>query len=87
MKLAAVTQRGSKKDFVDLYALVGRSSSFGQMLDWYREKYSIHDFAHVLYSLTYFDDADRERMPTMLWKVNWPTVKDSIRSWVRELTI
>jgi hypothetical protein len=87
MKIAAVTQRGYKKDFVDLYALASRSFSLRQMLRWYQEKYDIHDIAHVLYSLAYFDDADRERMPTMLWKVTWPTIKDTIRSWVQELML
>jgi len=86
MKIAAVTQRGSKKDFVDIYALASQSFSLRQMLRWYQKKYAIHDVAHVLYSLAYFDDADRERMPTMLWKVKWPTVKENIRSWVHELT-
>jgi hypothetical protein len=86
MKIAAVTQRGSKKDFVDIYALASRSLSLRQMLRWYQRKYAIQDLAHVLYSLPYFDDADRERMPTMVWKVTWPAVKDAIRMWVRELT-
>jgi hypothetical protein len=56
------------------------------MLRFYQKKYDIHDVGHVLYSLAYFDDADRERMPAMLWKVNWRTVKDAIRGWVRELS-
>src|SRR5262249_47037891 len=86
MKIAAVTQRGSKKDFVDIYALASRSFSLRQMLRWYQRKYEIQDLAHVLYSLAYFDYADRERMPTMVWKVKWPAVKDAIRMWVRELT-
>jgi hypothetical protein len=86
MKLAAVAQRGAKKDFVDIYALATRSFSLRQMIRWYQEKYAIDDIAHVLYSLAYFDDADRERMPSMLWDVKWPTVKDAIRSWVHELT-
>ena len=86
MKIAAVTQRGSKKDFVDIYTLANCSFSLRQMLGFYQRKYAIHDVAHVLYSLAYFDDADRERMPTMLLKVNWPSVKDTIRGWVHELT-
>lgn len=86
MKIAAVAQRGSKKDFVDIYALASRSFSLRQMLSWYQSKYDIADVAHVLYSLSYFDDADRERMPAMIWKVKWPNVKDTIRTWVHELT-
>jgi hypothetical protein len=85
MKIAAVAQRGAKKDFVDLYALGRRSFSLRQMLRWYQKKYAINDVAHVLYSLAYFDDADAERMPPMLWNVKWPTIKDTIRSWVHEV--
>jgi hypothetical protein len=86
MKLAAVAQRGSKKDFVDVYALGSRACSLPQMLRWYQEKYAVEDVAHVLYSLAYFDDADRERMPRLLWPMRWQTVKDTIRRWLRDVT-
>jgi Nucleotidyl transferase AbiEii toxin, Type IV TA system len=86
MKLAAVAQRGAKKDFVDIYALGSRRLSLRLMLRCYQGKYAINDLAHVLYSLAYFDDADRERMPALLWNVKWRIVKDAIRSWVREVT-
>jgi len=33
---------------------------------------------HVLYALSYFDDADRERMPAMVWKVNWKAIKEDL---------
>jgi hypothetical protein len=42
------------------------------------------DLAPVLYGLTYFDDAEGEPMPRMLWKVRWPVVREAIRQWVRE---
>jgi hypothetical protein len=86
MKIAAVAQRGSKKDFLDIFALASRSFSLRRMVSWYQSKYGIDDVAHVLYSLVYFDDADRERMPTMIWKVKWPAVKESLRQWVSEFT-
>jgi len=86
MKIAALAQRGAKKDFVDVYALGSGYFSLRQMLRCYQEKYAVHDLVHVLYSLVYFDDADREPMPALLWDVNWRTVKDSIRQWIREVT-
>jgi hypothetical protein len=85
MKLSAVAQRGAKKDFVDIYALGSRSCSLRQMLLWYQEKFSVQDLGHVLYSLAYFDDADRERMPRLLWDVNWRTMKETIRRWLCEV--
>jgi hypothetical protein len=86
MKLAAVAQRGAKKDFVDIYALGKRSGSLRQMVRWYHKKFAIEDFAHLLRSLAYFDDADRERLPVMLWDMNWRTVKETIRRWLQKAT-
>ena len=85
MKLSAIAQRGSKKDFVDLYALGQNGFPLAKMLDWYRERFRVKDTGHLLYSLLYFDDADTERMPRMLWKMEWSRVKRTIREWTREL--
>lgn len=85
MKLSAVAQRGSKKDFIDVYAIGLRHAALDRMLQLYREKFSIQDIAHVLYGLSYFDDADRERTPRMLWDVDWRFVKATLRDWVRGL--
>lgn len=49
-----------------------------------RKKYDIEDAAHLTRSLNYFDDADRERVPKMLWDTNWRTVKKTIQSWLRD---
>jgi hypothetical protein len=83
MKLAAVAQRGSRKDFVDVFAL-GRRFSLDEMLGFYRRKYGLPDIGHLLVALSYFDDADRERMPTLLARWTWPAVKVAIRAWVRD---
>ena len=77
MKLAAVAQRGSKKDFVDVFAL-GQRFGLADMLGFYRGKYGVKDVGHVLVALAYFDDADRERMPTLLRRWSWPTMKATI---------
>ncbi|HZU36326.1 MAG TPA: nucleotidyl transferase AbiEii/AbiGii toxin family protein [Gemmataceae bacterium] len=82
MKLLALAQRGSKKDFVDIHALSQQPISLQQMLRWYRKKFAISDTAHLLYSLVYFDDAEHERMPTMLRTINWPAIKKDLRAWV-----
>jgi hypothetical protein len=82
MKLAAVTQRGARKDFVDVFAL-GQRFGLEEMLGFYREKYGIADVGHVLVALSYFDGADREPMPTLLERWTWASVKAAIRGWVR----
>lgn len=84
MKLAAVAQCGSKRDFVDVYA-IARRFSLARMLSFYRRKYGIRDAGHVLYALTYFDDADGERMPDMLRPWRWDAIKAVILRKVAEL--
>ena len=32
----------------------------------------------------YFDDADQERPPVMIWSLDWKTVKKTIKAWVCE---
>ncbi len=77
MKLSAITNRGTKKDFVDIFFLLNHFS-LAAMLDLYLEKY--HDGAAfmVLKSLTYFDDAENEPMPMMLQPVAWDAIKTRI---------
>lgn len=84
MKLSAVAQRGSKKDFLDIYALGLRHTPLDHMLELYWRKFSIEDVSSVLYGLVYFDDADRERTPWMLWEVDWRTVKTTLRRWAKD---
>ena len=87
MKLSAIAQRGSKKDFVDIYALSLKHTTLDAMIHLYQKKYSVQDIIHVLYGLAYFDEADRERMPKMYWKVDWKTIKRAIQRAVRHLTL
>lgn len=85
MKLLAVAQRGAKKDFVDVYALGRQSDSLRQMVRWYQKKYTVEDIAHLLRGLAFFDDADEERLPPMLWEVNWRSVKETIKGWLKDV--
>lgn len=74
MKLAAAAQRGSRKDLVDVAALLD-VMQLEEMLTAYRERYGVRDATHVLYGLTYFDDAEREPPPQMLASLTWADVK------------
>lgn len=84
MKLSAIGGRGSKKDFIDLFALGREKFSLGQMLEFYERKFGISDLGHAVYALTYFDDAGEEETPEMLWQVDWDEVKSTIEGWVLE---
>lgn len=85
MKLSALSSRGARKDFFDLHALGRTTFSLREMLDLYRSKFQTRDVGHVVFSLTYFDDAEAEELPRMRWPVTWDEVKRAIASWVQEL--
>ncbi len=86
IKLSAIAQRGARKDFCDLYALGKKAFSLQDMLGFYRKKFNIRDIGAVLYGLVYFDDAESERMPRMLWDVSWREIKSTILGWVKEIS-
>jgi len=77
MKLAAITGRGTRKDFVDLYFLL-QHFSMQQMLGFYMQKYPDGTEFNVIRSLTYFVDAEKIPMPVMLAKADWSAVKIAI---------
>jgi len=77
MKLAAITGRGSRKDFVDLYFLL-QEFSLREMLSFYDQKYFDGSSFLVLKSLTYFDDAESDPQLIMLKEADWKKVKQTI---------
>jgi hypothetical protein len=76
MKISAVASRGSRRDFVDLYA-VSQKYGLETLLRSFREKFAKVNYSmvHVLKSLTYFEDAEQEPMPDMLVPLAWDDVK------------
>ena len=85
MKLLAIEQRGARKDFLDIYAIGMRGLSLADMLELYRQKYSVADVSRVTFSLCYFDDAESDPMPTMLADIAWDEAKRTIQAWVRSI--
>jgi len=78
MKLSAVTGRGSKKDFYDIFYLL-KLYSFNKMFELFKKKFPNTNEFHILKSLTYFEDADIEPNPQMTEKTNWNIVKTKIK--------
>ncbi len=77
MKLAAVSGRGSRKDFIDLHTILRGGLSLAQCFEWLPQKYGegrVNTY-HVLKSLTFFEDAEREPMPIMLEPFDWKECK------------
>ena len=86
MKLSAIAQRGSKKDFFDIHALITRHRPLAEMLPLYRQKFGVPDISPVLYGLAYFDDADEEPDPTLLWDIQWREVKRNFSGWLKDIS-
>lgn len=77
MKLSAITNRGTRKDFVDFYFLL-KYFSFEELINLYVQKYSDTQLFTTLKSLTYFDDAEQDPMPAMMVTLEWEDVKSLI---------
>jgi len=86
MKLAAITGRGTKKDFIDLFFLL-KYYNLEQLLNFYNQKYNDGSVFLVLKSLIYFEDAEQSEEPFMLKPYKWNKVKEQIKQAIIELNI
>lgn len=77
MKLDAISNRGAKRDFIDLYVLCS-SFSLKKALSFYEKKYGLlrNNLQHVLRSLVYFDDAQKDEPLHALTEISWDKVKE-----------
>ena len=85
MKLSAITNRGTRKDFVDI-ALLLKMFSLSDMLSFYKKKFSDGELFSVLKSLVYFNDAEDAPMPNMLIPFDWKTAKQTISTAVNTIS-
>lgn len=76
MKLSALASRGTKRDFVDLYVCAKRYG-LKEILRMFETKYAQTHYSkpHILKSLTFFTDAEKDPMPNMLEEISWDEVK------------
>ena len=84
MKLAAVSDRSAKRDFVDVHELLG-SYALAEMVAFFAAKYPASSVGHVLRALTYFVKADRQKMPRMFRDLTWADLKRELRRSVDEV--
>ena len=75
MKIQAIGDRGSRRDFVDLY-VVAREHGLGELFMLFMKKYAsvAYSRTHYLKALTYFRDAEEDALPEMLQPLQWSTV-------------
>lgn len=79
MKIAAVGQRGNKKDFFDLAELL-KIYRLEAMLDFFGKRYPSANKLHYLQSLTYFSEAENDLEPEVMPHApSWMEVKELLK--------
>lgn len=78
MKLAAISDRGAKKDYVDIFELIRQGISLEKMLNVYDRKYHLlsSNLFTLIKAVGYFDEAENSLMPKMIHPVSWQQVKN-----------
>ena len=78
MKLSAISGRGSKKDFIDIFFLL-KHFTLRELIKFYLAKYEDGSEFLVIKSLTYFEDAEKDEAPEMLENIYWEDIKRQVR--------
>lgn len=77
MKIVAISQRGRKRDFFDLYWCAKNIEPLEGLIKRIKVQYPFvaHDYHHILKSLVYFEDAESDPAPKNIFGASWPEVK------------
>lgn len=77
MKLSAVMQRNTRKDFIDLYFIIKDHLPLLGLIKQFGNKFSQNQEVSIpiLKSLTYFVETETEPMPQMYIDTNWEDIK------------
>lgn len=87
MKIVAISQRGRKRDFVDLYWYCKNRDSLASVVLRATSQYPGQEknMAHIIKSLSYFDDAEADPMPTLFFHATWLGIKQFFRREVKKI--
>lgn len=88
MKIIAISQRGRKRDFFDLYWCAKNIEPLDRLVQRIKIQYPFvaHDYHHILKSLVYFEDAESDPAPDISFEANWTAVKDYFKREVLNIT-
>jgi len=88
MKIIAISQRGKKRDFFDLYWCAHNVEPLEQTIKKLKKQYPsiAHDYHHILKSLVYFEDAESDPEPEIFFKANWKEVKKFFKKEIPVIT-
>ncbi len=78
MKIIAISQRGRKRDFFDLYWCANNLEPLEKIIKRLKRQYPsvAHDYHHILKALVYFEDAESDPAPEINFQANWREVKE-----------
>lgn len=87
MKIVAISQRGRKRDFFDLYWYCQNREPLAQVILRAVNQYPGQDknINHIIKSLSYFADAEDDPEPKLFFKASWPAVKKFFREQAKGL--
>ena len=88
MKIVAISQRGTKRDFVDLYWYCQNREPLLDVVRRLEGQYPriAHNYHHILKSLTYFADADADPIPKLHFRVTWKEIKNYFQTQIPQIT-
>jgi hypothetical protein len=88
MKIIAISQRGRKRDFFDLYWCVKNIESLENLIKRIKAQYPFvaHDYHHILKSLVYFEDAEGDPSPDIFFEADWEEIKDYFKKEILNIT-
>lgn len=88
MKIVAISQRGRKRDFFDLYWYANNVEPLDKVLRRLKAQYPsvAHDYHHILKSMVYFLDAEADPNPKIMFKANWRQVKAFFSNEIPKIT-
>lgn len=79
MKIGAITARGKKRDFIDLYFLMDHFT-LTEMLNAFLLKYKNSTPELAIRSLFYFEDAEIDLEPKCFFPYDWKKIKQKIKT-------
>jgi predicted nucleotidyltransferase component of viral defense system len=86
MKLVAISQRGRKRDFFDLFWICRNIQPLNVIISNVNEQYTVRQNpAHILKSLVYFEDAESDPNPKIYFRASWKEVKKYFQKEVPEI--
>ena len=85
MKLQALSNRFSKKDFWDIGFLL-QNYTLTEMLKIFKSKFQQIDTGYIIHSLTNFEDAEMEPNPVTIIPASWEHIKRDLEKIVIEYT-